>query len=261
MLRRWLERFSRNRVVKRRLPRRFGGNPVFVTPDSALSYWKRDLDGPFETLFRWAEAYVARHDVVWDLGANVGLFTFAAAHRAGTKGQVVAIEPDQFLIQLLRRSSECGTPARAPVTVIPAAASDRFGIDRLCLASRGRSANHLASVRGSTMHGGTRRREHVVTFTLDWLAELYPPPNVLKIDVEGAELKVLQGANSLLKKHRPALLCEVRTENSKAVGTLLRQHGYALFDAKDVNGGETNAAAFNTLALPHEKRPRYIRAA
>ena len=46
-------------------------------------------------------------DVVWDIGANVGLFAFAAANRAGSSGQVIAVEPDLWL-------SESSPPLSGP---------------------------------------------------------------------------------------------------------------------------------------------------
>jgi len=54
------------------------------------------------------------------------------------------------------------------------------------------------------------------------------PPSLVKIDVEGAELHVLQGAEGLLTKHKPVLLCEVHSpEIAVRVESFLIQHGYA----------------------------------
>lgn len=121
MLRRIVERFSRNRVIKRRLPARFGRQKIVVSPDSALSFWRHDLEQSFGMLFRWVDSYVTRGSVVWDIGANVGLFSFASAACAGPKGQVLAIEPDQFLVQLLRQlvkqSCRQGVPMTVPVDI------------------------------------------------------------------------------------------------------------------------------------------------
>jgi FkbM family methyltransferase len=52
-------------------------------------------------LFDFSEKFARTGDVVWDVGANVGMFTFACAFRAGSSGHVVAIEPDAFLVDLL----------------------------------------------------------------------------------------------------------------------------------------------------------------
>jgi hypothetical protein len=85
------ERFSRGRVLKRQLPARFGGAPIFVSPDAALRFWRKDLAKCDPPLFDAADELVRPGDVVWDVGANVGLFTFAAAARAGATGRVLAV--------------------------------------------------------------------------------------------------------------------------------------------------------------------------
>lgn len=253
MIRKLLESYSRDKIIKRHLPKRLGGDPIFVTPDSALRYWSPNLDSTFQPLFRWAENYVAKGDVVWDIGANVGLFGFAAAHVAGTAGAVIALEPDAFLVELLRRSAAGQSTDCAPVTIVPAAVSDEIHLASFSVAARGRSANHLSDVSGSTMHGGARRTDCVLTVTLDWLCATCPPPDVVKIDVEGAEMLTLRGGTTTLTDHRPLVICESRLTTRDEVTHFLRKHDYALFDADDPYDGELNVVCYNTLAVPRER--------
>jgi FkbM family methyltransferase len=253
MIRSLLEAYSRNKIIKRYMPKRFGGEPIFVSPDSALRYWNPTLDSAFQPLFRWAESYVTPGDVVWDVGANVGLFAFAAAGLAGNAGAVVAIEPDTFLVELLRRSAEARGKDGAPVTIVPAAVSDEVRLASFSVAARGRSANHLSEVTGSTMHGGARRMDHVITVTLDWMCVTCPPPDVVKIDVEGAEMLTLRGGQKTLTAHRPLLICEVRPKTCKEVTSFLRERDYAMFDADAPRHGELAEACYNTLAVPRER--------
>jgi FkbM family methyltransferase len=65
---------------------------------------------------------VRREMTEWDIGANVGLFSFAAASLGA---QVVAVEADIWLANLMQRSALLN---KLPVTVIPAAVSDQQGI-------------------------------------------------------------------------------------------------------------------------------------
>jgi FkbM family methyltransferase len=240
-------------VLRRRLPAQFGGDRLFVSPDAALRYWRWDLGKTSKDLFEFAERFVKQGDVVWDVGANVGIFAFASAYRAGSTGQVVAIECDTFLVDLLRRSARARSNGAANVTVVPAAVTDAVGLADFQIAVRGRSTNHLASTVGSTQTGGVRETVSVLTISLDWLIQHLPPPNVLKIDTEGAETKILQGAKSLIATTRPTILCEISSEECESSTAILHAHGYHLYDFDDPTRGRLTGAAFNTLAIHSTK--------
>jgi len=235
-LRRWLEVASRGVVLRRRLPARFGGKPVYVSPECALRYWRFDLGKIDPVLLHLAERHVHAGDVVWDVGANVGLFTFAAAHRAA---RVLAFEPDPWLADLLEKSA-AGFPN---VSVIRAAVADYCGDGELHIARRARGSNFLLG-QGSSQSGGTRCLAKVKVLTLDSLDQA--PPNLLKIDVETGEPAVLRGAARLLAESRPTVICEVAKENVAAVTACFR--GYNLFDAE--RGHAVNTAVWNTVAIP-----------
>ena len=138
-------------MLRRRLPARVGGQYIVcVSPDPALKFWKRDSDLTDPALFDWATEFIKAGDVVWDVGANVGLFGFAAASLCGPDGQVLAIEADLKLVDILRRSARSQGAKTAPVVVLPAAVSDQVGVAEFVIAARGRSANHLAETVGSS---------------------------------------------------------------------------------------------------------------
>jgi hypothetical protein len=97
------------------------------------------------------------------------------------------------------------------------------------------------------MSGGSRETVTTVTITLDWLMDHLPPPQVLKIDVEGAEDAVLAGASELIAGKKPALICEV---THKAECTrIFRSHGYTMYDSENRGRGKIENAASNTIAL------------
>jgi FkbM family methyltransferase len=252
MIRSWLETLSRGRVLRRRLPAEHGGHTLYVSPDAAMRLWKRDLSAVDPFLLTMAAELVRPGMVVWDLGANVGLFTFAAAFAAGSSGRVLAVEADGWLAGLIERSAREAPADHARVEVLAAAVADVPGTAELCIARRGRAGNHLRSVPGSTQTGGTREVRQVIAVTPDNLLGRSPAPQVVKIDVEGAELLCLRGAARLLQKVRPILLCEVAAENAEGAGDLLRGHGYALFDAAAAPDlrRPLDRPAWNTLAVP-----------
>jgi FkbM family methyltransferase len=221
------EYLSRDRVVRRRMPRRFGGAPPLVSPDSALSYWRFDLDrGNGGPALAAAGRVTRPGDRVFDVGANLGLFAFAAAAVAGPGGEVVAVEADPFLVHLLQRSAGLQTNPRAGVRVIAAAAADRLGTAEFLVARRGRSSSHLAAAGGRATAGGARAGFTTQTMTVDWLAEQFGPPTVLKVGLYGAEAAVLAGAARTLAAARPRVVVEVGPAAGPAAGPLSTLAGY-----------------------------------
>ena len=251
--RRLLEQLTHRFVFKRRLPAQFHRVPMYVSSEGGLRYFRR-LGNADPGLLNMALELVTPGAVVWDLGANLGLFSFASAALAGPAGRVLAIEPDTCLVDLLWRSAHLEPRKRAPVDVLPAAVSEQVGLARFCIAQRARSANHLPGFETRDT-GGTRAEQWVITVTLDWLLERFPPPDVLKVDVEGAEHLVFQGAARLLHEFRPVILCEVRDENADAVSRLLHSAGYTFFDASlDKPRRPLRRPVYNTLASPEPAR-------
>jgi hypothetical protein len=74
----------------------------------------------------------------------------------------------------------------------------------------------------------------------------------LKIDVEGAELEVLQGATHLFETARPIVVCEVCSGTRREVTAYFRSHKYELYDAQAPTEKRSplSLAAWNTLAVP-----------
>jgi FkbM family methyltransferase len=245
-LRRIAEHISRGIVLKRRLPRHYSSLPIYVSPEASLRYWL-PMSKADPMLYRMAEELVSPGDVVWDVGANVGLFSMCAAARRAAS--VLAIEPDPWLCGLIIRS---GKAARVPITTLSAAVSDECGMAELEISGRSRAANHLKEATGSTQSSEARFTQAVQVFTLDSLLDRYQAPSVLKIDAETHEVKVLFGAKRIIESLRPKIWCEVSPENGFAVFDFLRRHDYELFAAATPQPRTplTRFASWDTLAIP-----------
>jgi predicted RNA methylase len=107
MLRKLAERLSRGKAFKRRLPPQFGNTPIFVSPDAQLKYMKITNAAFDVDLLNIACKYIHEGDIVWDIGANIGVFSLASASIVGSQGYVLAVEPDIWLANLIRRSIAC----------------------------------------------------------------------------------------------------------------------------------------------------------
>jgi FkbM family methyltransferase len=243
-----LEQATHRIVVRRRLPSPFAAARIYTSSEGGLRYLARRMTQVDPVLLRLAAEVVRPGATVWDIGANMGLFSFAAAVAAGPGGRVLAVEPDTDLARLLRRSAALNS-GHAPVEVLPAAVCDELSIARFHVARRNRATSHLDGF-GTAMAGGVRATELVPTVTLDWLAARFPAPDVIKIDVEEAELTVLAGASRVLDRS-PAIICEVAASNAGPVWELLNARGYAVYDGDQPRHERVpaGAAPFNTLAI------------
>jgi FkbM family methyltransferase len=247
-------------VIFRKLPEKAGGGAIAVSANvGGLKYLFKPSHAWDPELINIAFRLVRKGDCVWDIGANVGLFSKAAAYCAGPKGQVLSVEADIDAVRLLNRTCRRPSHQEALVTVIPAAISDTVGFVRFSIAARARAANSIEGY-GSTQTGGVAEIRTLPCVTLDNLLEHFPAPVVVKIDVEGAELRVLAGSKKLLGQVRPVIYCEICSELSDQVTQLLLSHGYRLWDGSGFSGTSSKeifACRWNTVAIPTEKVSEY----
>jgi len=247
LLRSTLEQVTHRIIVRRRLPSPFAAARIYVSSEGGLRFLGLGMTQVDPALLRLAAETVRRGDTVWDIGANVGLFSFAAAVAAGPSGRVLAVEPDTVLTGLLRRSVAVNI-CHAPVDVLSAAVSDEESLARFHVAKRNRATNHLDGY-GTSQTGGVRSTQLVPALTLDWLAARFPPPDTIKIDVEQAEVAVLAGGSHVLGFAR-TVICEVAGRNSAVVRDMLGRHGYTLYGDLPANERvPVDDAPANTLAV------------
>jgi FkbM family methyltransferase len=251
MLRSLVEKSVRSLEVRRKLPKDFGGATLYATPSAGLRYLFKPASQLDPHLLALAREFVRPGSVVWDIGANVGLFSFSAAYFSGPTGKVVAFEPDTWLVSLLRRSARVlDSASHSSVQVVPAAIASDPSLRTFCIAGRARAANFLSGY-GTTQSGGAREEQTVVALSLDWALNQLPAPGVVKVDIEGAELEALLGAKVLLETYRPTLLIEVSHTTARPVTDLLHSFGYRLFDGGRPPGQrpEIELATWSTVAL------------
>ncbi len=230
MLRTLAERLARNRVIKRRLP---NGSPIYVSPDSQLKYLKGSFD---RDLISLADKYSSKDAVIWDIGANCGVFSFAPT----AAKQIVTVEADPFLVSVLQRTALLSA---LPITLVPAAVYSKTGMAEFAIAKRGRASNHLVVAGGNSQTGGERCRLSVPTITLDQLLDHFGPPTLVKIDVEGAEVGVFDGSERLLRDARPAIYFEANDKTYSQCERILANAGYTLEKGAEMNWMATPIAA------------------
>lgn len=252
LVRRFAERLSRNIRFRSHLPERFGRRPIWLSPANHLAVMKPG-DAKFEGyLLGFAERFVAPGSVVWDVGANMGMFALPAAHRAKS---VLAFEPDPFN-QLLLYQTIAANPD-VTITVLPAALASTVDTASFTIPERGRSSNHITDLGISTMTDGERQRYTVMTVNADWVLERFPAPDFIKIDAEGAEAMILRGAARLLAEVRPVIIIEMPAENAQECADIFRANDYVMTSSytpvDPAQLVDDISDVWDVLAIPREK--------
>ena len=146
--------------------------------------------------------------VFLDIGANAGLYTLFASSLVGPQGTVVSLEPSRREFQRLCENLRLNQSGN--VRALPLAASDVLAKLELLVAENSHCGhNTLGSFAYENV--AAEARQPVSTTTLDTLVkeQHLARVDVIKIDVEGHEWFVLQGARDTLARFRPVLLLEV----------------------------------------------------
>jgi FkbM family methyltransferase len=153
-------------------------------------------------------------DIFWDVGANVGYFTLVAATALANRGQIIAFEPGKNAYE--RLSENLVLNAYENIRTFPVAVTDREGEAVLHLGEdiADSSANLYQAAQAQA------GQEVCRTVSLDHFlaAEGLRPPDLIKLDAEGAELAVLHGAQRLLTASPPLWLMEMEEKNLAAAG-------------------------------------------
>ncbi|MDR2106994.1 MAG: FkbM family methyltransferase [Holosporaceae bacterium] len=160
---------------------------------------------------------LSKDAVMIEAGANMGYISLPAAKIVGPKGRIIASEPCSRDFQRLEDNVNLNNLANI-ISIHKTAVSDKIGKAQLIIACEERSAlNTLGSEiasRGVEKAGS----EEVDTVTVDRLAEKerINRLDVLKLDIEGSELKALLGAKDTIEKYRPALILGVKRDALKS---------------------------------------------
>lgn len=189
-------------------------------------------------------------ETVIDVGAHIGLFTVALARRVGRTGRVVAFEPDPTNFRLLQQNIAANDCRQAEA--VHAAVADHGGTAELFQSP---DCSALHRLQPSALCGDAIR---VPTVSLDefWTGDR-GLVHVIKLDVEGSEMKALRGMSRLLETQRdvrlfvefePRWLAEAGTSPRTLLGYLVDQGLHiSEFDGKDAK----------PLADPYDLLRRY----
>jgi FkbM family methyltransferase len=184
----------------------------------------RECEPELQHLF----AVVTAGDTAIDVGANSGLYTYSLAQRFQ---RVLAFEINADL------TSELAAHNPGNIDIVHQGLSDRAGVATLYIPIlKGRPLTGWASLRpGNCPDTEIHLEKSVNIERLDDRTDLQSV-SFIKIDVEGHEREVLQGAYETIKTHRPQLLIEVKSENLAWVSQFFAALNYQYCQLQDLIG-------------------------
>lgn len=209
-------------------------------------------------LARLARVLIDPEKDVIDIGANVGFFTVLATKH--TDGRVFAVEPVPQIIKFLRQNLEHnGVTSR--VTIFEGVICDTQGAAAVHIVSAHEEYSSIVKIEHPAAKGIAVTTIQVPALTLDKFVASYSlNPGFIKIDVEGAEHKVLKGARDTLLNARPIVMSEFSPKLLKANDANptelikeLRGLGYRVVDPLFCDLVPGRRAFGDLLAVPEER--------
>jgi len=203
-----------------------GEEPIRLRPQDRLV--PENYEPP---VFHFLKERVKPGAVVLEVGANIGIFSVLMARWAGSNGVIHAFEPSPACCEVL--TFHLGLNGVKDRVVIERAALSNSEGTATFYCSGTSGTNSLSAVRIHTACGATEETQVRVTTVDSYCFSRKVSPSLIKIDVEGFEFHVLEGAFDILKKCRPIILVEFHPVNwadiavsPKSVMSALENLGY-----------------------------------
>lgn len=188
---------------------------------------------------------------VWDCGIYIGYYTCFFASTVGQSGRVVAFEPDASC--LARAQENVTLNGLQNVSWVHAAIGNQTGTSAFILS--GNTNSHLpGGWIGATREDYQQRVEthlgmsEVQVYTLDDALSVAPPPDLVKIDIEGFEGLAVPHTKKLIEQHRPVFVVELHNpECDRAVWQYFHSQGYEILNASTLKPVTTVEQSRDTL--------------
>lgn len=192
---------------------------IFNTPNDMCLWRVKTLLTKEPETIKWLKN-LTESDVLWDVGANIGLYTIFAAKVTGC--EVYAFEPESQNYVVLNRSIGASKVSNASAYCIAVGDHNSAGTLSLSSFESGQSGHSIGSQK-TTFKQGT------LVHTLDSLVKLgIPTPTHLKVDVDGFDPEVILGGPKTMSTIKSVLI-ELNTANKRHTSVIEMMADYGLF--------------------------------
>lgn len=179
-----------------------------------------------ETL-KWLEEFCIDDNIMYDIGANIGIYSLYYSILAENKEKVFCFEPESNNYQSLNHNIYLNKLDN--ILAFNSGISEKNSYDSLYVGNfnAGNSGHNIGS-KSSQLNSEVTIKQGIFTYTLDSLWQKYnlPFPNVIKIDVDGFEPNIIEGAKETLKDTRlKSILIEIDKEN-EFLKDIIEENGF-----------------------------------
>ena len=205
---------------------------LFTSPNALTRYRSKSFSSKEPDTLIWLEA-IPRDAVLWDVGANVGLYSIYAAKKSGA--QVFAFEPSVFNLELLARNIFLNNLEQS-ITIIPIALNDSLSPSLFKMSTTTWGGALSTFGEDFDQYGGQLNsifEYKTIGITMDHAISILkvPAPSFLKIDVDGIEHFILRGGAYVLSQVESVLIeiSDDFTEQVEETAQHLQAAGLTLF--------------------------------
>lgn len=202
------------------------GLKALCSLDMLLETWRNILHVFYYRDYEQVPGFTPRKGwIVVDVGAYLGLYTLRAAKLVGEEGLVVAVEPLERSFKLLAANVRLN--GLGNVAALRRCVASKEGVRKLYVPER--LVNATLVRRYAEAMGGIRRAIKAQAITLPDILKRVDPVDLLKLDVEGAEVEILESSKGWIKPSRVRrVVVEVHTDvaNPRSVASILEEEGY-----------------------------------
>lgn len=223
------------------LPKNIHGRSVWIHPRARFSittqtFFKREFH-----VRTWLTEQLKPGQVFFDVGAHHGWVSMWALPLVGKDGSVVSFEPSPANLSILEWHRTRNNFSQWAIVPKAVSGRDAEKEDFLLVDTGDSPMNSLTTGGAGTplMNGRNVQKSTIQTITLDtFCREASVKPDIVKIDVEGAELLVLHGSAKLLTESYPTIILAVHPywlpagQSSRQIFEYLTKYGYTVYDSK-----------------------------